>query len=74
MLRAVQDLTRDELDELKQNYVCEVNEGAGTLTYWSDSAEAADTIPDEVLFEYYAGTNFYEDDFWCNIKTIQSRT
>lgn len=67
MLRAVQDLTRDELDELKQNYVCEVNEGAGTLTYWSDSAEAADTIPDEVLFEYYAGTNFSEDDFWCNI-------
>lgn len=74
MLRAVQDLTRDELDELKQNYVCEVNEGAGTLTYWSDSAEAAATIPDEVLFEYYAGTNFSEDDFWCNIKTIQSRT
>lgn len=74
MLRAVQDLTRDELDELKQNYVCEVNEGAGTLTYWSDSAEAADTIPDEVLFEYYAGTNFSEDDFWCNIKTNQSRT
>ena len=74
MLRAVQDLTRDELDELKQNYVCEVNEGAGTLTYWSDSAEAADTIPDEVFFEYYAGTNFSEDDFRCNIKTIQSRT
>ena len=74
MLRAVQDLTRDELDELKQNYVCEVNEGAGTLTYWSDSTEAADTIPDEVLFEYYAGTNFSEDDFWFNIKTIQSRT
>ena len=46
MLRAVQDLTRDELDELKQNYVCEVNEGAGTPTYWSDSAEAAETIPD----------------------------
>lgn len=74
MMRAVQNLTRDELDELKQNYVCEVNEGAGTLTYWSGSAEAADTIPDEVLFEYYAGTNFSEDDFWCNIKTIQSRT
>lgn len=74
MMRAVQNLTRDELDELKQNYVCEVNEGAGNLTYWSDSAEAADTIPDEVLFEYYAGTNFSEDDFWCNIKTIQSRT
>lgn len=67
MMRAVQYLTRGELDELKQNYVCEVNEGAGTLTYWSDSAEAADTIPDEVLFEYYAGTNFSEDDFWCNI-------
>ena len=74
MMRAVQNLTRDELDELKQNYVCEVNEGAGTLTYWSDSAEAAYTIPDEVLLEYYAGTNFSEDDFWCNIKTIQSRT
>lgn len=56
----VRELSRDQLDELKQNYVFESGKN---LSY----EELADSIniPDEVIFEYYAGVDFVMGDFWC---------
>ena len=66
MTRVVQDLTREELDELKQSYICMMKEGSNEPTYWDDLAEAPEYISDKTLFEYYDGMTFAEEDFSDN--------
>ena len=56
----VRELSKDQLSELKQNYVCETV----LAPSWGDLFEA-DNIPDEVIFEYYADIYFVNDDFFC---------
>lgn len=69
----VTELTRDRLIQLKENYMIElVNEGTFAevmgVDYdapsWGDIFGADELIPDNVIFEHYAGTYFVEDDFW----------
>ena len=66
MIRVVQDLTREELDELKQSYICVMKEGSDEPTYWDDLAEAPEYISDKTLFEYYDGMVLAEEDFSDN--------
>ena len=68
IIRVVQDLTREELDELKQSYICVMKEGSDEPAYWDDLAEAPEYISDKTLFEYYDGMTFTEDDFFCNLE------
>ena len=64
--RMVQDLTSEELNELKQSYVSAMAESADEEleVYWSDLAEAPETVSDDEVFEYYDGMTFSEDDFF----------
>lgn len=55
----VYDLTRSQLDSLKQAYIFETDPAPA----WGDLAAAADTLPDAVIFEYYNGVYFSPDDF-----------
>lgn len=64
MYRVVQDLTHDELDELKLCYLS-VLENDTEYPAWLPDPE---DISDEVLFEYYDGVLFTEDDFFCNLE------
>lgn len=66
MCRTVYDLTREELNELKDSYfwsddpdVQEILEESGIDYSWQ--------IPDDVIFHNYEGIAFVEEDFWCNI-------
>lgn len=56
----VEDLTRDQLVELKQNMLCQKGS-----TSWGELAEADSIISDEEVFKEYAGTIFSADDFTC---------
>lgn len=55
----VQDLTRDQLNELKYNF------------FWQDETQdilegeyaSPEQIPDEIIFEHYDGVRFSADDF-----------
>ena len=67
MIRVVQDLTREELDELKQSYICVMKEGSDEPAYWDDLAEAPEYISDETLFEYYDGMTLTEEDSFSNL-------
>lgn len=60
--RTVQELTREELNELKQSYVAETVKNPS----WGELADSVD-IPDEVIFEKYAGIAFGPEDFFCNM-------
>ena len=70
----VTDLTRDQLVELKQSYLYQLaDEGtfAEVLNVdydepsQGDLANADEIVPDDVIFEQYAATDFYNDDFSC---------
>ena len=54
----VHELTRDQLNELKQAYICELLANPS----WGDLADA-ETLPDDIIFEHYDGVVFGEDDF-----------
>lgn len=64
MCKMVQDLSRDELNELKSSFFYQdetqdVNEG---------TFSTPEDIPDKIIFEHYDGVCFVEEDFFCNIK------
>lgn len=62
--RSVEELTREELNELKQNYVFET--AGDSEPSYGELADSVD-IPDEVIFKHYAGVSFGPEDFFCNL-------
>lgn len=71
-MKTIYDLTREEIIEVKQNYlVLLADEGRFAevvgVDYdapaWGDLADADTIVPDDVIFEEYADTIFSEDDF-----------
>lgn len=71
MYRTVYDLTRAELDELKESYYYQLMDNDEEVVFplehidYIDVATPSD-IPDDVIFEHYSGINFTVDDFFCN--------
>ena len=62
----VNELSRSQLDGLKQNHLSDhLMETEGRTPSWMELAEASETVPDSVILEEYAGTVFSEDDFFC---------
>ena len=60
----VTELTREQLCELKQNYLCELCDRRTNETPSYGELAAADaTVTDEEIFAYYAGTEFVPEDF-----------
>ena len=56
----VKELSRDQLEELKEAFFYENWNKPVTLNY-TYPAE----IPDEIIFNEYAGNYFVNDDFFC---------
>ena len=60
----VHELSRDQLTELKERMIDdEIYEKEGRGASYDELAEA-ESVPDEEVFEKYAGTEFVEEDFW----------
>lgn len=61
----VKELSRDQLEELKQNYYYTFV----TPTYYlgMNYPDGFWSIPDKVIFKYYAGISFVNDDFCCSM-------
>ena len=68
----VRDLSREQLAQLKGNYLCQLaDEGIfaeitgrdyDAPSYY-DMAFADEIVPDDVIFEHYEGFSFVEEDF-----------
>lgn len=56
----VKELNRDQMIQLKQDYLCETR---GDVSY-GELADADEIVSDEQMFDYYGGIDFVEDDFW----------
>jgi len=62
----VTDLSRNQLIELKSDYLCKRNDENGERTYWSDLVDADQLVSDSEIYEAYASIEFVEDDFFCS--------
>ncbi len=67
-MKDVKELSRDQLVELKQNYLTEKYEEQGEGISYGELAEADDIVSDEEIFEAYAGYSFSDDDFMCSAE------
>ena len=64
-MKNVKELTRDELNELKASYLTKLKEDESPS--YQDYVNA-EKIPDEIIFEEYAGITFVKEDFFCNLN------
>ena len=60
----VRELSRDQLNELKQAYAARLAETGEEINY-GELVEAIE-IPDDVIFNHYDGILFTDDDFFCS--------
>ena len=63
----VNELSREQLTELKQNYlteICDKRTGDG-VSYW-ELANVDELVSDKEVFDFYAGTDFVDEDFFCS--------
>lgn len=61
MLLMVQDLNREQLDELKTAYFWQDE----TQDILPDDITFPEQIPDDIILEHYDGVCFEPDDFCC---------
>ena len=59
----VRELNREQLTELKQDYLTKVFKG--NVSY-GELAAADDIVPDNAVFAAYADYDFSPDDFMCS--------
>lgn len=71
----VTELSREQLIELKQNYLCSLDDSGDYSegfdvdhigVSYSELLNADDIIPDDVVFDNYCGVIFCDDDFICS--------
>ena len=60
----VRDLTKEQLQELKEAYFWQEE----TQEILGGDITSPDEIPDDVIFQYYEGISFVDDDFLCTAQ------
>ena len=63
----VEELTRSQLELLKQDYLCNVLYKDESVSY-NELADSDVIVSDEEVFEYYGGIEFSSGDFFFIIR------
>ena len=58
---SVYELSKNQLIELKQNYLCEVQKNVS----YGELCDADNIVSDEEVFQVYSCTDFSLEDFMC---------
>ena len=58
---SVYELSKNQLIELKQNYLCEVQKNVS----YGELCDADNIVSDEEVFHVYSCTDFSSEDFMC---------
>ena len=70
-MKTVYDLTPEEMQELKARYLDNhLLEVENRTASYGELANAADIVPDEIIFDTYGHYTFSDDDFFCNEREI----
>ena len=64
MYKTTYDLTCEEMEELQETYYQQLVED-GTIK--DEEIEAFGKVTEDTIHEHYAGINFVDDDFFCNL-------
>lgn len=65
----VRELTDDQMDELKQNYLTQhMLETEDRIPSYDELSNAAEIVPDWIIFDVYDATVFSNDDFTCSAE------
>jgi len=65
----VHELSREQFVELKQNYLCEImDRRTGETPSWGELANVDEIVSDAEVFDFYAETEFFPDDFSCPME------
>lgn len=65
-MKSVHELSAEELQELRSNYFHRhLTDDEIEENDWSYESE--EEIPMEEVINFYEGTSFVEEDFWCNL-------
>lgn len=66
------ELSHEQMEELKQAYLCEhLLEVEDRTPSWGELALADEIVSNTMIFEQYAGVIFSEDDFFCTMGTAK---
>lgn len=65
--KLVQDLSEEELLELKYRYRDMLMESGEFEEVFGEDLNPED-VPDDVIFWNWEDVSFVEDDFWCNVE------
>lgn len=65
-MKSVRELSREQMEELKQNYLSKKMDEKGESPSYGELAEASTIITDEEMWEVYGDTEFSDDDFTCS--------
>ena len=75
---SIDELSRNQLIELKERYMIELSDNGDYAEVigvswdapsWGEIADADRLIPDDVIFTHYARYTFSDDDFFCTAET-----
>jgi hypothetical protein len=67
----VYDLTIEQMQELKQDYLfASLEEVEGRSPSWYEIANANEIVPDWIIFDNYSRVIFTDDDFSCTAGDI----
>ena len=64
MYKQVYELTAEEFAELKESYYYQMKDTDPEVI---DGYDCPEDIPDDIIYDHYAGTSFVEEDFFCNL-------
>lgn len=62
----VQELNEDQYKELCQKYICFMADVNGETPSYFDLEAADELVAQDVIYNYYEGVNFTNDDFSCS--------
>ena len=68
MYRSVDELTENELLELRSRYYHMGLDDGSLEEVMGKEVELEDEIPMDLIKDHYRDTSFVEEDFWCNQK------
>lgn len=59
----VTELNREQLTQLKQRYLTDWYDDLGQSPSMGELSDADSLVSDDVVFDYFEGTDFVEEDF-----------
>lgn len=71
MTMTVKELSREQLNELKQSYLCDLYEAKGKAPSYGELAWVDVLISDREIFSVYEDVSFTNDDFFVSADLDQ---